>query len=344
MIRFSSFFNRKCPVLHACLGLVMLVGAHSASGYGADGHHTIGAIADRLIAGTNAEAQVKSILGGVTLQDAAVWADCARGVNDDTLKYKINPIFRECEIHEKTQELIAALEDYVARNNKQCQPAALEEICHKGYHYTNIAIQNTAYSASVVGARPTDLVGAIRAAVIVLQGGNSPSPFSFKDKREALLALSHFVGDVHQPLHTGSVYLTKKGQRVNPDKGTYDPATFTRGGNFLLIGGDPKSKLHGAWDDVPGELKPVNADSLALKAQAVPLTAQSLPDWPALWATETLKESRKAFVGLKFGGKTGKTWPVSLPSGYDQRLASIKGERIPKAGARLAQILMTVWP
>jgi hypothetical protein len=329
--------------LHRFLLSASLCLSMPAMAYGPDGHHSIGAIADRLLVGSKAATEVAALLGGLRLEDAAVWADCAKGVNEGTLKYVKNARFAECVIHE-TPEGIAAMEDYVTRNNRQCQPAAGEEICHKGYHYTDIAIQRTAYSSAFIGARPTDLVAAVKATLIVLQGGQPPAPFNFKDKREALLALTHYVGDLHQPLHVGAIYLSSTGRRVNPDAGTYQPATFTRGGNELLIGGDAKAKLHGAWDAVPDALKPANADALATVAKTIPTTVQGLPEWPQLWATETLKEARKAFTGTQFGPKKGLTWSITLPPNYTARMTAIKTERVEKAGARLAQALRVVWP
>src|SRR5436309_1048142 len=80
-------------------------------------------------------------------------------------------------------------------------------------------------------------VGAVAAATHVLKGDAVPAPFNFKDKREALLALAHYMGDIHQPLHVGAVYLDANGKRVNPDGGTFDPKTATRGGNQILVNG-----------------------------------------------------------------------------------------------------------
>ena len=63
------------------VGAVALLACANASSWGPDGHHTVGAIADRLIAGSHAAEQVKSLLGGLSLEQAAVWADCAKGVD-----------------------------------------------------------------------------------------------------------------------------------------------------------------------------------------------------------------------------------------------------------------------
>jgi len=53
----------------------------SAMAWGPDGHHTVGAIADHLLVGKPAAAKVSELLGGLSLQDAAVWADCAKGID-----------------------------------------------------------------------------------------------------------------------------------------------------------------------------------------------------------------------------------------------------------------------
>src|SRR5437879_690025 len=81
--------------LAACLAL----GATNALGWGSDGHQTVGAIADQMIAGTPTAKHVRKILGS-TLRTASVWADCAKGVtqsSDGTFKYTVNPIYTECK-------------------------------------------------------------------------------------------------------------------------------------------------------------------------------------------------------------------------------------------------------
>jgi hypothetical protein len=95
---------------------------------------------------------------------------------------------------------------------------------------------------------------------------------------------------------------------------------------------------------VPDGLKPVNADAFAATAKTIPSTPQSLPDWPQLWATETLKEARKAFIGTQFEPKKRMAWAITLPPNYIAKMTAIKTERVEKAGARLAQALRVVWP
>ena len=122
----------------------------------------------------------------------------------------------------------------------------------------------------------------------------------------------------------GAVYLNASGDRVDPDAGTFNPATETRGGNQLLIDGNAHRKLHAAWDAVPASLKPAKVDSvLAPAARAVPASSGSVPHWPAEWATETQQEAQRAFTGLTFGQKVNGTWSVTLPARYNLSLIHI---------------------
>src|SRR5438093_431267 len=69
--------------------------------------------------------------------------------------------------------------------------------------------------------------------ITVVKGQPAPLPFSIRDKKEALFLLAHFVGDLHQPLHVGAIYLDRNGQPVNPDLSGLDPLTETAGGNLI---------------------------------------------------------------------------------------------------------------
>ena len=112
------------PTRHAAIALIVALTATAASAWGPDGHHTVGALADRLIAGTHAEAQVKALLNGLSLEQAAVWADCAKGV-DPTKNYAYTSAgkYPECAIFE-TPDGEAEMIDYVRRNDINCPHVA----------------------------------------------------------------------------------------------------------------------------------------------------------------------------------------------------------------------------
>jgi hypothetical protein len=321
--------------------------AGQAFGWGPDGHHTVGAIADRLIAGSNAALQVEAILGDMGLQDASVWADCAKGVDPrDGYAYHSDPLkYPECmavEIHGGK----AAMIEFVRRNDRNCSEGSDKISCHTLYHFTDVPIQRDSYVSGYVGTRDVDIVHATVAALHVLKGDPTPAPFKFRDKREALLLLAHYVGDIHQPLHVGAVYLDRKGKLVDPDRGGQVERMDTQGGNLTWIDGDENRRLHAAWDATPDSLKvsQENIERLLKKAKAIPHTKGPLFDWPTTWASDTLMEAKKAFADVRFSGNVDGHWDATLPAGYAARMERIKETQLVKAGARLAQALQTIWP
>jgi len=334
---------RSVPAMFAgvLVAGVAVCDGRSAFAWGPDGHKTVATIADKLLKGTKAAQEVKAILDGVSLANAAVWADCAKGVDPKTFIYTESADYPECRPFEPSGE--ADMIAFVKRNATNC-PNSAKEPCHKQYHYADIPIQNDDYKASYVGARSNDVTVAVSAAIAVLQGKAPPPQFSIKGKREALLILVHYVGDIHQPLHIGAVYLAADGKIVNPEPGHVDPATETRGGNEIIISGG-QEKLHGRWDDILVKHRANKVSSAWLAdAKSVPATTGPISGWPSVWASDTQKNAVKAFAGLKFGPKTQGKWSVKYPTGYAKSMNAIKKQQLTKAGARLAQLLTAIWP
>ena len=334
--------------LRALVTTLAISASAPAFAWGPNGHHTIGALADKLIAGSHAASQVATILNGLSLQDAAVWADCAKGIDPTkNFQYQNPGTFPECAIFENPTEE-AAMADFVKRNDTNCVRKPTEESCHKQYHYSDIAAQHARYETGLIGARNDDIVAAVSAAVRELKGESVPAPFSLKNKREALLLLAHYVGDIHQPLHVGAIYLTAAGVRVNPDAGTFDEATATRGGNEIMVTALPGAKpqnLHANWDAIPPSLQVahISAEWIA-RAAAIPPTSGNISTWPTTWATESVKDAQHAFKGLQFTKMSDTLWGVTLPVGYEADANTIKDAQLTKAGARLAQILQAIFP
>lgn len=304
-----------------------------------NGHLSVGAIADRLLAGTNAAKEVKKLLG-TDLRAAAVWPDCAKGVNEKTSTYDNRGKFPECEVYENAADE-AQMISFVKRNLKNCKSAPGAESCHRQYHYTDIAIQRNVYSKASKGTSDHDVVSAISAAIAVLQ--NKPAPPFQLNKAEALRVLAHALGDIHQPLHVGSVYLNAAGKIVDPDLGTFDPKTETTGGNDLVMS---NSNLHRDWDNVGAVVHPGRLTAAILnEAKAVPMTVGPASGWSTIWATESLLEAKKSFTGLQYSAEDGMHhYTITLPSNYAARRKDIQRKQVIKAGARLAQLLKTIWP
>jgi hypothetical protein len=319
--------------------------------WGPGGHQAVGALAQRLIAGTHAARETRRLLGRVNLAQASVWADCAKGVSEQTLRYESAGRFEECRVFENQPGGTDRMVEFVRRNLTNCAIHAGEEKCHRRYHYTDVSVQQSEYRAGLAGTRDDDVVAAIVAAVRVLKdpATSTPScahpngPFCFANKTEALMVLVHYVGDLHQPLHVGAIYLDSRGREVNPDRGGLDPATSTRGGNKLVT---QSSNLHKIWDSVPQRLTAANVDAAwVAKARAVAPNAGDSEGWPAEWASDSLGEAKHAFEGVTFRSKSSQgQWPVETPPGYSSRIVSVKETQLTAGGAHLAQLLQDIWP
>jgi hypothetical protein len=327
------------PFRKVSLVAIGLLFIHPALAWSPDGHRTVGTLAEKLISGTSADAQVRALLGAdLTLADAAVWADCAKGVNATTFKYERAGRYPECAVFE-TPDGVAQMEDFVRRNVGNCIVKPGGEVCHKQYHYADVDIRHSEYRRALAGTRDDDIVAAIVATTRVLNGKPAPAPFNIKDRREALFLLAHYLGDIHQPLHIGAVYLSATGQRVNPDA-QFDTATETHGGNSIDT---DSGNLHSVWDAIPQSMFMEHVDAAWIeKARAVLPTPGALEEWPAKWATDSLIAARVVFEGLTFGARSEGRWRTNLPPGYLMRASQMKQTQLTAAGAHLAQVLVAV--
>jgi len=304
----------------------------------------------------NAKEQVRQILG-FTLEVAAPWPDCLRSVqrqNDGTFRYVPEEEFRKpCKSFEADHGASAEqiqMEDYVSRNWTNCvYIEGKEGHCHEAFHFADVPIQRGKYRRNLdneeVGTSKHDVVHAINACIAVLQGHPAPAPFSIKDKKEALFLLAHFVGDLHQPLHVGSVYLSPvTGQRLDPDQSGLDKKSETAGGNFIFIAGE---KLHHEWDSIPASWGHTPDDPMMVDARKVSDTPGPITGWVASWASETVMKARDAFPeALTFSAAGTRHWNGKIPDKhvYDKDAEKVKREQLAKGGARLAHILNSIWP
>jgi hypothetical protein len=333
--------------------LLYLFWPAAASAWGYQGHKVVGSIADQLLK-PNARQQVRQILG-FELRTAGPWADCVKSVvrhDDGTFHYEVDPDHLEFEVpctpFNSAQER-ARIVNYASRNWSTCSyaPDGFERGCHNTFHFDDIAIQRSSFERSFQGANDHDLVAAIASAIAVLSDKPAPPPFSIRDKKEALFMLAHFIGDLHQPLHVGSVYLDANGRMVDPDvTHTIDAATATIGGNAIQ---DQNLNFHHEWDDIPTDIGEAATRELMSDASLVPASQGRIEDWPAAWASETMLVTHDAFAGLNFQlsqTQPSNTWTVAFDdhATYLRSMDAIKRKQLAKGGARLAELLNAIWP
>ena len=349
----------------ACV--IALAGAfisNHALAWGPEGHRAVGAIAEKLIKGTNAEKQVAALLlPGETLESITNWADCVKGTY-------CGP---------QSEEMQA----YVGANAK-----------HSEYHYTDVPFQLERYQDGAVGTHGNDIVQTLKQAIAVLQGKTDPAlnPHRFT-RRQALLLIAHLAGDIHQPLHVGAAYVGKDGQFVAPSSdGQIDAVTVfdARGGNNLLLDeetlvatsaklipakdpadvkppvpGAPKYStrpFHSYWDGtaVDYAMRRISARTPEQFAKLVvdskPVVAANTGDpalWPYQWADDALVASKLAYAGVKVGAATTQTskkgeifttWRLDVPNDYPVPSSALAKTQLIKGGYHLAALLQAIWP
>ncbi|MGD9883840.1 S1/P1 nuclease [Reyranella sp.] len=325
--------------------LSLLIMARPAWSWDPPGHELVGAVADRLLT-PDARRHVEQLLG-YNLETSSKWADCVRSVErrpDGSFVYDATTRYQHwCEAFMAPAE-VARMEDYVRRNWSNCPGPGAGHGCHETYHFTDIDVQRGAYGKSFAGASAHDVVSAITAAIDVLEGRAAPPPFSIRDRKEALLMLAHFIGDLHQPLHAGAIYLDAEGRPVSPDRPGLDGGDIrTKGGSAIRIG---DKNLHAMWDAVPDGWSLATQPELLTLAREVPKTPGPLASWPEQWASESVRQAAGAFAGVSIGPRHDGVWPAKLadPAAYEASAERIKSRQIARAGARLAAVLNTLWP
>ena len=315
--------------------------AQPAWSWGADGHRTVGAIADLLLASHPVTSRlVTALLKGNSLSEASLFADCAKG-------------FTYC--HRKPSDDEVA---YVKLNHN-----------HHAYHYADIPIQQSEYRAGTAGTGSDDVVQIIRYAVQVLRGTaptNAPADLM---EDEAVWVLAHLIGDIHQPLHVGAIYYDHECENiVDPNVAGAGQRNFgiggsifdTTGGNDLMIN-DTKS-LHSYWDSstVTGAMRLRHIRNKAVSEFAANIVAHpptgwetngDVEDWSTIWATEVMPAATDALDELDIGDASQKvgqkgttcTAAISFDRNYTDTANKVALTQLGKAGFRLAALLIAIF-
>ena len=315
--------RRIRPVLTLTLAAAAIAGLTlTLDAFGAAGHRVVGLLAELHLKNSRALKEVHRILPkGHTLADAAVWPDI---IKDPLYEDADTPTFR------------------------------LNHPAHDTFHYANLAFQADGYALDVPGARPTDIVQMTRESIRVLKTGRGQ--FS---ERQALRLLAHFVGDLHQPLHTGNAFITSSGPLAFVAPKGPTGWRSTNGGNLLVYGPENRFNLHSYWDSHAVNLTMQQDDPAAFAARlfaerpAAGWKPVGDPDsWPAQWASESIAHAKEVHRGVRIASYLGPDdakrnphrWLIEQPADYDQRARVLVRQQLAAAGYRLAEILKAIWP
>ncbi|HEX3816815.1 MAG TPA: S1/P1 nuclease [Chthoniobacterales bacterium] len=368
---------KKSAALFIALALVTVVRVQA---YGPQGHATVGAIADRLLANTPTGAKVSALLDGYTLEEVATIPDSIKawdrnGVDNPTAQHYFSS-------HPKIAEQLRAFWKANPPTNDEKSPIPN----HHWFHYTDVPLAPPfeKYGDGKVGRSQWDIVHMMRYCIGVLKGtipANNPRAIT---KPIAIILLAHYVGDIHQPLHVGAEYFDAQGNPANPDQS--NGIFGDEGGNALHLkldglappGASKRPNLHGFWDSdtVLANLPSLDAKTPkeerrrqedAGEAQLATRLAQEEPknwrlppgvkveDYPESWANEILPIARAAHDRLRFDHvqpklqhdemlAMGNAVERPMPDGLSYRKwsAGVVLNELHLAGWRLADLLKQV--
>jgi hypothetical protein len=205
----------------------------------------------------------------------------------------------------KTMASVASWADDARRSRNETGP----------WHYVDIPIDKGHLDMQRDCAKGACVVSAIARFREAVRNPATPPD----QRREALMFLIHFVGDMHQPLHSSD----------NQDKG---------GNGVPVLFHDRKTNLHSLWDS--GLLS-----RLAPEEQLFPTYCQEAERRHKKWAKGTVsewaEESHKTAQKVVYRKlpKAVAGAPVPIDGAYEAAAAPVVREQIERAGARLAWML-----
>jgi S1/P1 Nuclease len=184
-----------------------------------------------------------------------------------------------------------------------------------GWHFVNTSIDEESYDA----ARDCKGDQCVVEQINDMRDLLADKTQSDGSRREALIYLVHFIGDLHQPFHTGSGQVD--GQ---PDRGGNRINVVLRGRN---------TNLHAAWDSGILELRGFNiqdyvdhlADEVVPTLDVNTITAGTVADWA--------NESHGIAQDQRVEDET------TLSAGYVTTAQGIVDERLARGAIRLAKVI-----
>jgi hypothetical protein len=185
------------------------------------------------------------------------------------------------------------------------------------WHFIDIELERSHLDMATDCAKGDCIVSVISHFRQVLRDPATPPV----ERREALMFLIHFVGDLHQPLHTSDHH--------------------DRGGNTVQVRfHDRQTNLHSLWDSgILGRLPPEDEVFPALSRESQKRGKGWSKGTVTEWAEESHKVGRKVVYGKLPAAAEGA--PVVIDGAYETAAVPAIREQLERAGARLAKVLNT---
>ncbi|HYW45739.1 MAG TPA: S1/P1 nuclease [Bryobacteraceae bacterium] len=206
---------------------------------------------------------------------------------------------------DRTMASVASWADEVRRSRPETAP----------WHFVDIPINQTHLDMQRDCAKGDCIVGEI---AVLRQKLQDPA-IAPDQRREALMFLIHFIGDMHQPLH------------CSDDE--------DRGGNTVrVVFHDHQTNLHSVWDS--GLLSRMPPED-RLFEELSKESARHAKKWSKGTVTNWAEQSHRSAVKTVYGllPKEPAGTPIPLTGQYETSADPLVKVQIEKAGARLAAVL-----
>ena len=189
-------------------------------------------------------------------------------------------------------------------------------------HYSNIPNDIATFDRARDCKEDICVVAGIEHYLAILKDKTQP-----KDKRrEALIFVVHFVGDIHQPLHAAG------GMVPNEQTGVMEPDL---GGNKVKVRYlGVETNLHSVWDSMLIEWGPDTIDDYVDYLLKNELRGRPVAELQQGTITDWINESHYAAVHNGYDIGNGR-----LGADYAQRNIGIVYERLLRGGLRLRKLL-----
>lgn len=189
-------------------------------------------------------------------------------------------------------------------------------------HYSNVPNDQPPFDRARDCKDDQCVVAAIEKYAAVLKDKTQP-----RDKRrEALIYVVHFIGDLHQPMHSA-------GGKVKDD--TTGQMVLDRGGNLVkirLLG--VETNLHSAWDGLLVDWGPATVDDYATYLLTFEMRGRSPEEIQRGTIEDWFNESHYAAVHYAYDIGNGTLGPE-----YAKKNIGIIYERLLRGGLRLRRVL-----
>ena len=220
----------------------------------------------------------------------------------------------------KTMESVASWADQIRGSRRETAP----------WHFVDIPISKPHLDMARDCANGDCVVAQIERFRAILKDPATPPD----QRREALMFVIHFVGDMHQPLHSSD----------NKD----------RGGNSVRIVFEGRSgNLHSLWDS---SLLQVMGTEEAVLPAMMREAERHRKSWAKGTVRDWAEEAHKAAQKMVYGKLPKGTWslqtsipvaanalppapPIAITAAYEHKADLLIAEQIERAGVRLASLL-----